>query len=547
MKKLICILVSALLALSVFPAGAYAIGYRDTAVRAEPVYETLTWDFETNPWTAGFRTVDDDGDGHNWFWVENAGHYQFHHGGNGCIESDSYLAGSGPLAPDNWLITPEFAGGGEIKFWYNPGSSEYPDDNVSVYVSANGGEDWSDSVLDVEIAPSTQAVEYTVDLSEYADSDIVVGFRHYNSEDNYFAMLDDISVTYPVIPDIVIEEVYVGGMEMLTAGESTSDHLEATIPEDSGYSVSSVGWRCDGAAFSGTFVEGETYSKVFTLEAEEGYAFADPFTAFIDGSEENVLYKILDNGKAVIYSIGIVCEPAPPEPVIVFGCSFETQDDVDAWTLWDEDNDGNGWEWQHDSNAASYSYEGKCFIGSYSYGMTGALTPDNWLVSPEIKIGRLDPYMEFWAAGVSASYCKEVFNVYVIEDIDNVDLTDLTPLGEDVTTTAGYLRYSWDLSEYAGKTVRIAIRHYNCTDQNILRVDLFRVWSTPLLWGNADGNNKVDELDVQLIMRHAMTLAVIDDEKLVQCDVNGDGAVNLADALLVMRKVSGIIDHFPVE
>ena len=67
-----------------------------------------------------------------------------------------------------------------------------------------------------------------------------------------------------------------------------------------------------------------------------------------------------------------------------------------------------------------------------------------------------------------------------------------------------------------------------------------------ILWGDADGDGDVDSADVLLIMRSCMNLDVIDEAQLPVCDVNGDGRVDMADALLVQRYVLGLIPSLPV-
>ena len=48
-------------------------------------------------------------------------------------------------------------------------------------------------------------------------------------------------------------------------------------------------------------------------------------------------------------------------------------------------------------------------------------------------------------------------------------------------------------------------------------------------------------------MRYVMGVDEIEEENLEWCDVNGDGSIDMSDALFVSRYVMGSIDVFPIE
>lgn len=150
---------------------------------------------------------------------------------------------------------------------------------------------------------------------------------------------------------------------------------------------------------------------------------------------------------------------------------FESEDQFNEWTL--VDKDGDGFNWQYFNNNVSEEkmtpHEGDGLVASASYDNdTGkALTPDNWMISPEVSLGGV---LSFWARGQDVSYAAEVFGVYVCEG-NSTDPADFVQLGEDKTATGEMTMYDFDLSEYAGKTGRIAIRHYNVTDMFFLNID----------------------------------------------------------------------------
>ncbi len=68
-----------------------------------------------------------------------------------------------------------------------------------------------------------------------------------------------------------------------------------------------------------------------------------------------------------------------------------------------------------------------------------------------------------------------------------------------------------------------------------------------LEWGDVNGDGVVDSADALLMIRFVLDL--IPEEEIFSgvANVNGDDTFDLADALLIMRKALGIIDSFPVE
>lgn len=152
------------------------------------------------------------------------------------------------------------------------------------------------------------------------------------------------------------------------------------------------------------------------------------------------------------------------------------------WMTWDADGDGNNW-------GLAYADDGEYNVAFYSASWSegSALTPDNWLVSPEVKLGGK---LSFNAWAANAAYSDEVFRVYITQNLEWESEDDFIAVSEDITTTGEVTRYEFDLSEYEG-TGFFAIRHYNCTDQYELLVsDIDLDWpgSKPIPeWTEIDG------------------------------------------------------------
>lgn len=61
-----------------------------------------------------------------------------------------------------------------------------------------------------------------------------------------------------------------------------------------------------------------------------------------------------------------------------------------------------------------------------------------------------------------------------------------------------------------------------------------------ILPGDADGNGEVDIADALLTLRCAMGLLGFDEGQTAACDLDGDGVITIADALIIMRTAMGL-------
>ena len=232
---------------------------------------------------------------------------------------------------------------------------------------------------------------------------------------------------------------------------------------------------------------------------------------------------------------------------------FEDVAQLAGWYVLDNDGDGHTWSYAN-SGFTTVSGNGLMVSESYSNTDTLALTPDNWLITPEIPMGGT---ASFWYRGQDASYCSEVFAVYVMVGSELTSLDQFVQVGEDITATADYQQCTIDLSAYEG-VGRIAIRHYNVTDMFVLNVDDFVVEQPggeyPGEWTLVEGvtenpytiNGLTPESNYQVQVQSVgevlsawsattgfTTLAEVVVKK---GDVNNDGSVDIADA-------TTLIDH----
>ena len=180
-----------------------------------PTYETPqgpAYDFSVNfdnGTLEGWTTIDADGDLENWKNTSEFGYEGFGVGGTYCATSFSYATEADkPLTPNNFLVSDRkytITENSKLTFSIAAQSKQFPNEHYGVAISTTSNKDAADftvifdetltaGVVD-SISTQGQWFERTVDLSQYAGQEIYIAFRHYESADNFWIKLDDISLT----------------------------------------------------------------------------------------------------------------------------------------------------------------------------------------------------------------------------------------------------------------------------------------------------------------------------------------------------------------
>ena len=191
-----------------------------------------------------------------------------------------------------------------------------------------------------------------------------------------------------------------------------------------------------------------------------------------------------------------------PLPPVVGATTYDFEDGtMQGWTNIDANNDSYVWVMGSQiggvylvsgaslAGSAHNSSNDMVCSGSYSNATQSAITPDNYLVSPQISAEN-GAQIQFYACAQDASYAAEHFGV-AVSTSGNTSAADFTTIQEWTMTAKGaqgktadtefdirgtrdqgnWYLYTVDLSSYAGQDIYVAIRHFNCADQFILNVD----------------------------------------------------------------------------
>ena len=244
-------------------------------------------------------------------------------------------------------------------------------------------------------------------------------------------------------------------------------------------------------------------------------------------------------------------------PTFLFEESFEPAEDgsfpfEQTWKIIDADKDGNDWDAYADPQLAAYDGIGVVTSASFINDV-GAVTPDNWLISPSFKVYE-ETTASWYVAAQDAAYSDENYAVYVVPaEYAEEDLAKLTPV-YDGTATGAWTNITVDISEYAGQEVRLAFRHYNTTDMYWIKLDLVQVYTfaelePDVLIGDANGDGEINTADATVILKSAADMIELSDEQKVAADVDYSGKVDTYDAVLILKYAADMIPGFdkPVE
>ena len=324
------------------------------------------------------------------------------------------------------LVSPVLAGvdnGLALSFAYVIRSWAGDIDALRIYVRADADSAWQ------QVAEYTNATEvWTVGSVVIPGTVYQVAFEH---TDNYGYGVGLDSVVFAPMPNCL-------PVSNLTVSETTANTV-------------TISWTGDAASYDVyngyAFVTNvTTNSYTFTgLTSSTGYTFG-----------VQAICSSTDSAALVTIEAITSCDAITTYPYVQDFASAP-----ECWATLDADGDGQAW----------ILYEGTIQSASYN---SVALFPDNWLISPQFEIPVTGNYEVTWTATAQdQSWPAEHYGVY-ISTTGYADTANYTLL-QEWTLGTGIFNPVIDLSNYAGESIYIALRHFNCTDQFRLSIDDFTV------------------------------------------------------------------------
>lgn len=350
---------------------------------------------------------------------------------------------------NQYLITPELTLAGSnymVSFFYKAYRNS---DQFRVMYSTTNNNIASFIELQDFQAPATTWTEVVMSLPSGTK---YVAINYYG-DFAYYLYVDEFSVSPITAPTVTIN-----GPASVVEGSSATFTAVSPLAD-------SFAWTVDGNAVSST-----TNTMNYTFTSTGNHTVSVTATNSQGSASASLNVNVYSCGSAVN---------------IPFAENFDGGIN-ECWTILDAD--GDGYSWESSANPVSYFVPGTDLSGNGHNGSTGfalsgsysnvtseALTPNNWLITPMINLSE-NATLKFWVNAQDANYSAEHYGVYV--STTGTNPSDFTLLFEETIDANGGPREqgAWkqktaNLSNYTGQTVRIAFRHFNCTDEFVFNLD----------------------------------------------------------------------------
>lgn len=425
----------------------------------------------------GWQTIDADGDGYNWrLTTEILGPGNGHNGSRYCVISQSFDNDlGGPLTPDNYLVTTDkylIKDGSQLSFYVCAQDATWAAEHYGIAISTTGNSSPEDFTMIWEETLSAKGNEKgtrdgskqgawykkILDLSDYAEQEIYIAFRHFNCTNQFYVNVDDI---------VLVNESKKEDKAVVSYDVYLDDVLEATVT---------------------------TNYYQHNTEISEGHHVTKVVANYITGSSEAVeydwTYSSCENlqgvtdftaeyfkGKAVL-NWNMYGEELPD---VIDSFFFDFEDgSIDGWTTIDADGDNYTWR-----TSAEYMEPGQGNNGSQHYVLSESfnnqfaevLYPDNYFVTVEKYAIKEDSELSFYVCAQDGEFAAEHYGI-AISLAGNTNPNDFTMIWEETLEGDGTRdrQTKWslrtiNLSNYAGREIYIAFRHFNCHDQYMLDID----------------------------------------------------------------------------
>lgn len=190
------------------------------------------------------------------------------------------------------------------------------------------------------------------------------------------------------------------------------------------------------------------------------------------------------------------------------------EEDISCWSAIDADGDDDNWSLRTSAAIATHSGTKAMTSASWKSGI-GALTPDNWLITPRIALPNQSAKITWWEYDDEDEDFADHYGLY-ISTTGNDDPSSFTKLWEGQPQEGStWAQREVSLSSYAGRTVYLAFRHFNCTDQYYLVIDDIEVTGT----GDYVGIDNAEDLAAKVYPNPTTGMLTVEADGLQSVEV----------------------------
>lgn len=383
----------------------------------------------------------------------------------------------GTLAKNEWMITPPIAVTSGvnyvIKFWVKaPGYGGVPERlkvhwGTAANVSAMTA---NPAIYDNPNMFYSVYNEVVINYTATTTGNIYFGWHAYSVADVDYIAVDNISIAadLSIPPDpvtLTYPEHTQEGLNPGGTGFAFTWEPAATggIPNYYGIYIST-----DEDPVSNNEFFDETTNTYYNAVTEGGFTFT-PYTVYywcVEAVNDYVTEPVLSSifrfttGEAVntLFYEGFEGATFPPA----------------GWIMTDADGDANNWFlYPIDPHSGT-----NCAASASWTSTSGALTPDNWLITPQVAIPSTGTYkLEWYSAAQDPAWPEDHYGVYV--STTGTAPADFTLLYQETIADAIWDYRFVSLAAYAGQSIYVAFRHFNCTDWFYMKIDDVQIRDVP--------------------------------------------------------------------
>ena len=91
------------------------------------------------------------------------------------------------------------------------------------------------------------------------------------------------------------------------------------------------------------------------------------------------------------------------------------------------------------------------------------------------------------------------------------------------------------------------VKIYTCANCGETKTESVPATGEEILWGDANGDGRVNTKDATRILRYVARLVQAEDIDLISSDINSDGKVNTKDATRILRYMARLITELKVQ
>ena len=574
----------------------------------------------------GWYVEDADGDGYTWIYASDYDEAVQVIGWDAVLCASYYQNSGDRLNSDDYLICGPFgipfdAKKAELRFVVGALHPESYSEDLYLYLKddISDFEDLTGSMLRY-IEVDSDYMQVTIDLTSYAGTkDLYLAFNYYGN-DKAGIYLDNAGLYYEYDK---INEIKITDADITpVVGEQADAHLSYTVPSDVHYRESYHGWyNMDiSYTFSGEFEAGVQYEVGWDFEAEIGYEFAPDCKVTVNGgtdfdyeftgvTTDGYSYQIWTAPMYAQEGGGetVAIKTAELNEVTIYPPSGEKAGDNLNVTL------GSGLSavlydvyWYSESAAARMNDNEVFTVGNY-YSMCIILDPlTGYKFTDETKIfiNGSESNVDYYYTSVNDAGQLKIWTVsracgepVAYEPIHTVTLENVIiapPVGEkagdcmNVTVPSGQHIWvsgaNWQNCEThenlgnddvfeAGSTYHLFFQVYpedgylfasdvkmiingkeNDFDVEISHTNehVLALWTMPaesagapsVMIGDLNGDGKVNTADAVVVLKSSAGMITLDEKQNLAGDTNHDGKVNTADAVLILKYAAGMITEF---